>query len=161
MKRIYMTKEQRAEAREEEGLARKLQLAQDEAAMQIGLKQAEAERSIQLQRAGMAKDEADARSKAEVGAYEFEKTFGLSENKLLAEVMTELGRSERASLSAAIEQWKSLSDAATEEDVATRNALRSQINSMLGNLEQSRGQLRSKFKIDSTEKNKDPLELGV
>ena len=151
----------RAEAREEEGLARKLQLAQDEAAMQIGLKQAEAERSIQLQRAGMAKDEADARSKAEVGAYEFEKTFGLSENKLLAEVMTELGRSERASLSAAIEQWKSLSDAATEEDVATRNALRSQINSMLGNLEQSRGQLRSKFKIDSTEKNKDPLELGV
>ena len=97
----------------------------------------------------MAKDEADARSKAEVGAYEFEKTFGLSENKLTAEVMTELGRSERASLSAAIEQWKSLSDAVTEEDVATRNALRSQINSMLGNLEQSRGQLRSQFNIDS------------
>jgi len=139
----------RAEAREEEGLARKLQLAQDEASMQIGLKQAEAERSIQLQRAGMAKDEADARSKAEVGAYEFEKTFGLSEDKLLAEIMTELGRSERASLSASIEQWKSLSDAVTEEDVATRNALRSQINSMLGNLEQSRGQLRSQFNIDS------------
>jgi len=139
----------RAEAREEEGLARKLQLAQDEAGMQLGLKQAEAERSIQLQRAGMAQDEANAQAKSEVGAYEFEKTFGLSENKLLADIMTELGRSERASLSAAIEQWKSLSDAMTEEDVATRNALKSQINSILGSLEQSRGQLRSQFNIDS------------
>jgi hypothetical protein len=97
----------------------------------------------------MAQDEANAQAKAEVGAYEFEKTFGLSEDKLFAEIMKELGISERASLSAVVEQWKALSDAATEEDVATRNALRSQINSMLGNLEQSRGQLRSQFNIDS------------
>lgn len=149
----------RAEAREEEGLARKLQLAQDEAGMQLGLKQAEAERSIQLQRAGMAQDEANSQAKAEVEAYEFEKTFGLSENKMLADIMTELGRSERASLSAAIEQWKSLSDAVTEEDVATRNALKSQINSMLGSLEQSRGQLRSQFNIGSASNNEDPLGI--
>ena len=139
----------RAEAREEEGLARKLQLAQDEAGMQLGLKQAEAERSIQLQRAGMAQDEANSQAKAEVEAYEFEKTFGLSEKKLLAEIMEELAISERASLGAAIEQWKSLSDAVTEEDVATRNALKSQINSMLNKLEQGRSQLRGQFNIGS------------
>jgi hypothetical protein len=52
----------RAEARDEEGFARQLRLAQDEAGMQLGLKQAEAEISIQLERAGLSKGEADALS---------------------------------------------------------------------------------------------------
>ena len=139
----------RAEARDEEGFARQLRLAQDEAGMQIGLKQAEAERSIQLQRAGMAQDEANAQAKADVEAYEFSLTFGLDENKMLADVMKERGLLDRASLSAVIEQWKSLSDAATEEDIATRNALKSQIESMLRNIKRSQYQLEETFNFGS------------
>jgi hypothetical protein len=45
----------RAEARDEEGFARQLRLAQDEAGMQLGIKGAEAERSIQLQRLAWSK----------------------------------------------------------------------------------------------------------
>jgi hypothetical protein len=154
----------RGEAREEEALARKMRLAQDEAAMQIGLKQMEADRAIQLQRAGLSQEEAAAQAKAETGAYEFETTFGLSERKLNAEVMTELGRSERASLSAAVEQWKALADAVTEEDIATRDALRGQIDTMLKNLETSRSTMRSVFNMGSATNNQDqqdPLGLGV
>jgi hypothetical protein len=105
----------------------------------------------------MAQDEANAQAKSEVGAYEFEKTFGLSENQMLLGVLQERGKLDRASLSAAIEQWKSLSDAVTEEDVATRNALKSQINSMIYNLEQSRDQLEKEFNIGSASNNKDPF----
>jgi len=149
----------RAEARDEEGFARQLRLAQDEAGMQIGLKQAEAERSIQLQRAGMAQDEANAQAKADVEAYEFSLTFGLDENKMLADVMKERGLLDRASLSALIEQWKSLSDAATEEDIATRNALKSQIESMLRNIKRSQDQLEETFNFGSANNNEDPLGI--
>ena len=68
---------------------------------------------------------------------------------MLADVMKERGLLDRASLSAVIEQLKSLSDAATEEDIATRNALKSQIESMLRNIKQGRDQLEKKFNIGS------------
>jgi hypothetical protein len=150
----------RAEARDEEGFARQLRLAQDEAGMQVGLKQAEAERSIQLQRAGMEQEEANAQANAEVRAKEFSLTFGLDENKMLADVMKERGLLDRASLSAVIEQWKSLSDAATEEDIATRNALKSQIESMLRNIKQGRDQLEERFNFGSAPASTPPGSGG-
>jgi hypothetical protein len=150
----------RAEARDEEGFARQLRLAQDEAGMQVGLKQAEAERSIQLQRAGMEQEEANAQANAEFRAQEFSLTFGLDEKKMLADVMKERGLLDRASLSAVIEQWKSLSDAATEEDIATRNALKSQIESMLRNIKQGRDQLEEKFNFGSAPASTPPGSGG-
>lgn len=143
----------RAEAREEEALARKMQLASDEAGMRLGLAEMEANRAIQLERAGLSAEQAKLQAKADRETYEFEKTFGLSENKLLAEVMTELGRSERASLTAAVDQWKALADSALEEDIKAREQLKTQIKSMLESLEKSRGQLRGTFGI---EENKAP-----
>jgi hypothetical protein len=98
----------RAEARDEEGFARQLRLAQDEAGMQIGLKQAEAERSIQLQRAGMEQEEANAQANAEVRALEFEQEFGLKTKELAAMIRRDIMTSGKSSLSALIEQWKDL-----------------------------------------------------
>jgi hypothetical protein len=121
----------RAEARDEEGFARQLRLAQDEAGMQIGLKQAEAQRSIQLEMAGLSKGEADARANAEVRALEFEQEFGLKTKELAAMIRRDIMTSGKSSLSALIEQWKDLADAATEEDIAERNVLRDQIKTLV------------------------------
>lgn len=82
----------RAEAREEEALARKMQLASDEAGMRLGLAEMEANRAIQLERAGLSAEQAKLQAKAERGAYEFEKTFGIS----LAEIESKLQISQNA-----------------------------------------------------------------
>jgi hypothetical protein len=80
----------RAEARDEEGFARQLRLAQDEAGMQLGIKGAEAEREM-------------ARFKATYGVSlkELENTMTLARERIEAEANTEAGRALRGS-------WKAL-----------------------------------------------------
>jgi hypothetical protein len=140
----------RAEARDEEGFARQLRLAQDEAGMQIGLKQAEAQRSIQLERAGLSKGEADALANAEVRAYEFKQEFGLKESELAAGIRRDIMTSGKSSLSALIEQWKDLADAATEEDIAERNNLANQIKVLVEEQKTLRDELRGSLNADSS-----------
>jgi hypothetical protein len=140
----------RAEARDEEGFARQLRLAQDEAGMQIGLKQAEAERSIQLEMVGLSKGEADALANAEVRAYEFEQEFGLKESELAAGIRRDIMTSGKSSLSALIEQWKDLADAATEEDIAERNNLANQIKVLVEEQKFLRDELRGSLNADSS-----------
>ena len=151
----------RGEAREEEGLARRMRLAQDEAAMQIGLKQMEADRAIQLQRAGLSQEEAVIQAKAETDAYEFEKTFGLSKQELEAQIRKEIGVSGRSSLGAAVEQWKELAGSMEEEDIAQRNALQSQIQRLLKEQETGRSELRQYLGESKPTGDQDPLRLGV
>jgi hypothetical protein len=71
----------RAEARDEEGFARQLRLAQDEAGMQLGIKGAEAEREM-------------ARFKATYGVSlkELENTMTLAREQIAAEANTEAGQ---------------------------------------------------------------------
>jgi hypothetical protein len=140
----------RAEARDEEGFARQLRLAQDEAGMQLGLKQAEAERSIQLQRAGMEQEEANAQANAEVRALEFEQEFGLKTKELAAMIRRDIMTSGKSSLSALIEQWKDLADAATEEDIAERNVLKDQIKTLIEEQKFLRDELRESLNADSS-----------
>jgi hypothetical protein len=140
----------RAEARDEEGFARQLRLAQDEAGMQIGLKQAEAERSIQLEMVGLSKGEADAQANAEVRAIEFEQEFGLKTKELAAMIRRDIMTSGKSSLSALIEQWKDLADAATEEDIAERNVLKDQIKTLLEEQKFLRDELRGSLNADSS-----------
>jgi hypothetical protein len=140
----------RAEARDEEGFARQLRLAQDEAGMQIGLKQAEAQRSIQLERAGLSKGEADARANAEVRALEFEQEFGLKTKELAAMIRRDIMTSGKSSLSALIEQWKDLADAATEEDIAERNNLANQIKVLVEEQKALRKELDRSLNADSS-----------
>jgi hypothetical protein len=140
----------RAEARDEEGFARQLRLAQDEAGMQLGLKQAEAQRSIQLERAGLSKGEADARANAEVRALEFEQEFGLKTEELAAMIRRDIMTSGKSSLSALIEQWKDLADAATEEDIAERNNLANQIKVLVEEQKFLRDELRGSLNADSS-----------
>ena len=75
----------RSEARDEEGFARQLRLAQDEAGMQLGVKGAEAEREM-------------ARFKATYGVSlkELENTMTLARERIKAEADTEAGRMLRA-----------------------------------------------------------------
>ena len=77
----------RAEARDEEGFARQLRLAQDEAGMQLGVKGAEAEREM-------------ARFKATYGVSlkELENTMTLARERIEAEANTEAGRALRGRL---------------------------------------------------------------
>jgi hypothetical protein len=77
----------RAEARDEEGFARQLRLAQDEAGMQIGIKGAEAEREL-------------ARFKATYGVSlkDLENTMTLARERIDAEADTEAGRMLRGRL---------------------------------------------------------------
>jgi hypothetical protein len=140
----------RAEARDEEGFARQLRLAQDEAGMQLGLKQAEAEISIQLERAGLNKGEADALANAKVRAYEFKQEFGLKESELAAGIRRDIMTSGNSSLSALIEQWKDLADAATEEDIAERNNLANQIKVLIKEQKFLRDELRGSLNADSS-----------
>jgi hypothetical protein len=140
----------RAEARDEEGFARQLRLAQDEAGMQIGLKQAEAERSIQLEMVGLSKGEADAQANAEFRAIEFEQEFGLKTEELAAMIRRDIMTSGKSSLSALIEQWKDLADAATEEDIAERNVLKDQIKTLLEEQKFLRDELRGSLNADSS-----------
>jgi hypothetical protein len=140
----------RAEARDEEGFARQLRLAQDEAGMQLGLKQAEAEISIQLERAGLSKGEADALANAKVRAFEFEQEFDLKESELAAGIRRDIMTSGKSSLSALIEQWKDLADAATEEDIAERNVLKDQIKTLLEEQKFLRDELRGSLNADSS-----------
>jgi hypothetical protein len=71
----------RAEARDEEGFARQLRLAQDEAGMQLGIKGAEAEREM-------------ARFKATYGVSlkELENTMTLARERIAAEENTAAGQ---------------------------------------------------------------------
>jgi hypothetical protein len=140
----------RAEARDEEGFARQLRLAQDEAGMQIGLKQAEAERSIQLEMVGLSKGEADAQANAEFRAIEFEQEFDLKTEELAAMIRRDIMTSGKSSLSALIEQWKDLADAATEEDIAERNVLKDQIKTLLEEQKFLRDELRGSLNADSS-----------
>jgi len=79
----------RAEARDEEGFARQLRLAQDEAGMQLGVKGAEAEREL-------------ARFKATYGVdlVELEQTLIMAKEKIASEGATEAGRALRGELDA-------------------------------------------------------------
>jgi hypothetical protein len=140
----------RAEARDEEGFARQLRLAQDEAGMQLGLKQAEAEISIQLERAGLSKGEADALANAKVRAFEFEQEFDLKTEELAAMIRRDIMTSGKSSLSALIEQWKDLADAATEEDIAERNNLANQIKVLVEEQKFLRDELRGSLNADSS-----------
>jgi hypothetical protein len=140
----------RAEARDEEGFARQLRLAQDEAGMQIGLKQAEAERSIQLEMVGLSKGEADAQANAEFRAIEFEQEFDLKTEELAAMIRRDIMTSGKSSLSALIEQWKDLADAATEEDIAERNVLKDQIKTLLEEQKFLRDELRGSLNADNS-----------
>lgn len=79
----------RAEARDEEGFARQLRLAQDEAGMQLGVKGAEAEREL-------------AKFKATYGVdlVELEQTLILARERIDSEEATEAGRALRGRLEA-------------------------------------------------------------
>jgi hypothetical protein len=79
----------RAEARDEEGFARQLRLAEDEAAMRLGVQGAEAEREL-------------ARFKATYGVNlaELEQTLTLARERIEAEAKTESGRALRGRLEA-------------------------------------------------------------
>ena len=93
----------RAEAREEEALARKMQLASDEAGMRLGLAEMEANRAIQLERAGLSAEQAKLQAKAERGAYEFEKTFGISLREIESKLQISQNANYREALSGLIE----------------------------------------------------------
>jgi hypothetical protein len=61
---------------------------------------------------------------------EFEQEFGLKTKELAAMIRRDIMTSGKSSLSALIEQWKDLADAATEEDIAERNVLKDQIKAL-------------------------------
>jgi hypothetical protein len=56
----------------------------------------------------------------------------------------------KSSLSALIEQWKDLADAATEEDIAERNNLANQIKVLVEEQKFLRDELRGSLNADSS-----------
>jgi hypothetical protein len=101
----------RAEARDEEGFARQLRLAQDEAGMQLGIKGAEAEREM-------------ARFKATYGVSlkELENTMTLAREQIAAEANTEAGRALRGELDALNNLIKNLMSEQYEGDIEQNKA---------------------------------------
>jgi hypothetical protein len=101
----------RAEARDEEGFARQLRLAQDEAGMQLGIKGAEAEREL-------------ARFKATYGVSlkELENTMTLAREQIAAEANTEAGRALRGELDALNNLIKNLMSEQYEGDIEQNKA---------------------------------------
>lgn len=120
----------RAEAREEEALARKMQLASDEAGMRLGLAEMEANRAIQLERAGLSAEQAKLQAKAERGAYEFEKTFGISLQEIESKLQISQNANYREALSGLIELRNSV-DPYSEEGAAEIAKYDSQIRSII------------------------------
>jgi hypothetical protein len=101
----------RAEARDEEGFARQLRLAQDEAGMQLGIKGAEAEREM-------------ARFKATYGVSlkDLENTMTLAREQIAAEANTEAGRALRGELDALNNLIKNLMSEQYEGDIEQNKA---------------------------------------
>jgi hypothetical protein len=101
----------RAEARDEEGFARQLRLAQDEAGMQLGIKGAEAEREM-------------ARFKATYGVSlkDLENTMILAREQIAAEANTETGRALRGELDALNNLIKNLMSEQYEGDIEQNKA---------------------------------------
>jgi hypothetical protein len=101
----------RAEARDEEGFARQLRLAQDEAGMQLGIKGAEAEREM-------------AKFKATYGVSlkELENTMTLAREQIAAEANTEAGRALRGELDALNNLIKNLMSEQYEGDIEQNKA---------------------------------------
>lgn len=120
----------RAEAREEEALARKMQLASDEAGMRLGLAEMEANRAIQLERAGLSAEQAKLQAKAERGAYEFEKTFGISLREIESKLQISQNANYREALSGLIELRNSV-DPYSEEGATEIAKYDSQIRSII------------------------------
>ena len=120
----------RAEAREEEALARKMQLASDEAGMRLGLAEMEANRAIQLERAGLSAEQAKLQAKAERGAYEFEKTFGISLREIESKLQISQNANYREALSGLIELRNSV-DPYSEEGAKEIAKYDSQIRSII------------------------------
>jgi hypothetical protein len=101
----------RAEARDEEGFARQLRLAQDEAGMQLGIKGAEAEREM-------------AKFKATYGVSlkDLENTMTLAREQIAAEANTEAGRALRGELDALNNLIKNLMSEQYEGDIEQNKA---------------------------------------
>jgi hypothetical protein len=120
----------RAEAREEEALARKMQLASDEAGMRLGLAEMEANRAIQLERAGLSAEQAKLQAKAERGAYEFEQTFGISLQEIESKLQISQNANYREALSGLIELRNAV-DPYSDEGAAEIAKYDSQIRSII------------------------------
>jgi hypothetical protein len=132
----------RAEARDEEGFARQLRLAQDEAGMQLGIKGAEAEREM-------------ARFKATYGVSlkELENTMTLAREQIAAEKNTEAGRALRGELDALNNLIKNLMSEQYEGDIEQNKAAIAQAVSRMQFLLGVTG--------EKQDKEKDPLGIGV
>jgi hypothetical protein len=132
----------RAEARDEEGFARQLRLAQDEAGMQLGIKGAEAEREM-------------ARFKATYGVSlkELENTMTLAREQIAAEANTEAGRALRGELDALNNLIKNLMSEQYEGDIEQNKAAIAQAV--------SRMQFLLGITGEKQDKEKDPLGIGV
>jgi alanyl-tRNA synthetase len=81
---------------------------------------------------------------------EFKQEFGLKEEELAAGIRRDIMTSGKSSLSALIEQWKDLADAATEEDIAERNNLANQIKVLVEEQKFLRDELRGSLNADSS-----------
>jgi hypothetical protein len=132
----------RAEARDEEGFARQLRLAQDEAGMQLGIKGAEAEREL-------------ARFKATYGVSlkDLENTMTLAREQIAAEANTEAGRALRGELDALNNLIKNLMSEQYEGDIEQNKAAIAQAV--------SRMQFLLGITGEKQDKKKDPLGIGV
>jgi hypothetical protein len=130
----------RAEARDEEGFARQLRLAQDEAGMQLGIKGAEAEREM-------------ARFKATYGVSlkELENTMTLAREQIAAEANTEAGRALRGELDALNNLIKNLMSEQYEGDIEQNKAAIAQAVSRMQFLLGITGEKQNK--------EKDPLDV--
>ena len=132
----------RAEARDEEGFARQLRLAQDEAGMQIGIKGAEAEREM-------------ARFKATYGVSlkDLENTMTLAREQIAAEANTEAGRALRGELEGLNNLIKNLMSEQYAGDIEQNKAAIAQAV--------SRMQFLLGITGEKQDKEKDPLGIGV
>lgn len=137
-----INRQARSEARDEEGFARQLRLAQDEAGMQLGIKGAEAEREM-------------ARFKATYGVSlkDLENTMTLARERITAEANTEAGRKLRGELSALNNLIKILMSEQYEGDIEQNKA----------EIAQAVSRVKSLLRITGEEEDeeKDPLGLGV